>query len=199
MRMSHWVRIGCAALTMTLAACANRDDGSVADPTTSYATKAEKNGNDFENVGVTVANYMIARWPDLKNEGASCTDCFSLNYALAKPGPSPKYWEYTNGVPLYGIQKLFERTNNPAYYNYVKDWVDNYVAADGTINYGTPPTQTTKKNDPTIQDTMQPATLLFQLYETTGDSKYLNAMKNARAVFDSIVPNSAGAFWHKPN
>ena len=46
---------------------------------------------------------------------------------------------------------------------------------------------------------MQPATLLFQLYEATGDSKYLNAMKNARAVFDTIFQNSAGAFWHKPN
>ena len=200
MRTNRGVVLGCAAFATTLA-CVNQRDVSVDEPTSAAVTKAEagKEGKRRGDIGVTVANYMIARWPNLKNENASCTDCFSLNYALAVPGPSPKYWEYTNGVPLYGIQKLFERTHNPAYYNYVKQFVDYYVAADGTINYGTPPTQTTKKNDPTIQDTMQPATLLFQLYEITGDSKYLNAMKNARAVFDSIVPNSAGAFWHKPN
>lgn len=46
---------------------------------------------------------------------------------------------------------------------------------------------------------MQPATLLFQVYEATGDPKYLAAMRNARAVFDTIRQNSAGAFWHKPN
>ena len=192
-RMNHSVMLGCAALT-TMLACANRQDPSVDEPTTAAAKKG-----DHGDIGVTVANYMIARWPNLQLEDSTCTDCFSLNYALAVPGPSPKYWEYTNGVPLFGIQKLFEKTNNAAYYNYVKQWVDHYVADDGTINYGTPPTQTAKKNDPQIQDTMQPATLLFQLYETTGDAKYLNAMTNARAVFDTILQNSAGAFWHKPN
>jgi unsaturated rhamnogalacturonyl hydrolase len=195
--MNRSVMLVCAALT-TVLACTNRQDESVNQATVSELKRADHHDN-HRDVGVTVANYMIARWPNLQLEAANCTDCFSLNYALAVPGPSPKYWEYTNGVPLYGIQKLFERTNNPAYFNYVKQWVDYYVAADGTINYGTPPTQTSSKNNPQIQDTMQPATLLFQLYDQTGDSKYLNAMKNARAVFDTLFQNSAGAFWHKPN
>jgi unsaturated rhamnogalacturonyl hydrolase len=198
--MNRSVVLGCVALT-TMAACANRQDASVNATTVQVRgdDNGNGNGNDQGNVGVTVANYMIARWPNLQLEDSHCTDCFSLNYAAAVPGPSPKYWEYTNGVPLYGIQKLYERTNDPAYFNYVKQWVDYYVAADGTINYGTPPTQTTSKNDPRIQDTMQPASLLPQLYDATGDPKYLNAMKNARAVFDIILQNSAGAFWHKPN
>jgi unsaturated rhamnogalacturonyl hydrolase len=191
--MNHSMMLGCAALT-TMLACANRPDGSVSEPTTSAVSQSNR-----DDIGVIVANYMIARWPNLQLEDSKCTDCFSLNYALAVPGPSPKYWEYTNGVPLFGIQKLFEKTNNPAYYNYVKQWVDYYVGDDGQINYGTPPTQTKSQNNPQIQDTMQPATLLFQIYEATGDSKYLNAMKNARAVFDTIFTNSAGAFWHKPN
>jgi len=197
MRMNISVVLGCAALATTLA-CANRED-----PSLGVATQAAKggldDGADSGGVGVAVANYMIARWPNLQLEDSHCTDCFSLNYALAVPGPSPKYWEYTNGVPLYGIQKMFERTNNPAYFNYVKQWVDYYVAADGTINYGTPPTQTASKNNPTIQDTMQPSNLLFQVYQQTGDARYLNAMTNARNVFNNIFQNSAGAFWHKPN
>ena len=192
--MKRSVMLACAALTPVLA-CVNHQDGSVSID----MEAAELKGDDHGHVGVTVANYMIARWPNLQLEDGTCTDCFSLNYALAVPGPSPKYWEYTNGVPLYGIQKLFERTRNRAYYNYVKQWVDYYVGADGTINYATPPTQTSSKNNPQVQDTMQPATLLFQLYAATGDSKYLNAMKNARAVFDTLFQNSAGAFWHKPN
>ena len=197
MRMKRSVMLGCAALTAMLA-CTNRQDPSV-NETATAELRGARHGDNHGDVGVTIANYMIARWPNLQLEDSTCTDCFSLNYALAVPGPSPKYWEYTNGVPLYGIQKLFERTNNPAYFNYVKQWVDYYVAADGTINYGTPPTQTSSKNNPQIQDTMQPATLLFQIYAATGDPKYLNAMTNARAVFDTILQNSAGAFWHKPN
>ena len=195
---------GCAALALALScgkdqpAPARAEAALAAAPTAFHRAPLAPG-----NVGVTVAKYMMKRWPHLELEDAACTDCFSLNYpttvAGAMPTPAPKYWEYTNGVPLFAIQKLYERTGNAAYFDYVKQFVDHFVAADGTINYGTPPTQAAKRNDPTIQDTMQPATLLFQVYQATGDPKYLAAMRNARAVFDTIRQSSAGAFWHKPN
>ena len=199
MKKYYSMAFGCSALAMTLGCASYDEPSSESGAPTAQVTQDARRALAPGNVGITVANYMLNRWPSLHLEDAACTDCFSLNYALAVPGPSPKYWEYTNGVPLFGIQKLYGKTHNAAYYDYVKTWVDYYVAADGTINYGTPPTQTTRANDPLIQDTMQPATLLFDLYEKTHDSKYLNAMKNARAVFDRIYQNSAGAFWHKPN
>lgn len=159
-------------------------------------------------VGIAAANYMIATWPELDFAPADCTgpsDCFSLNYTTVPAGPSPKFWEYTYGVALYGLQKLYDRTGNQDYFQFVKKYVDRYVNAEGTIDYGRPwpyapdggPGQ--GPYEPVIQDVIQPSTLLFALYDSTRDPRYLAAMKNTRKVFESIPKNSSGAFWHKPN
>ncbi|MFT3734850.1 MAG: glycoside hydrolase family 88 protein [Rhodocyclaceae bacterium] len=150
-------------------------------------------------VGVKTANYMMNTWPNV--DDYSCGNkCFSLQYATVPATANPKFWEYTNGVPLLGVWKLYERTGNMAYFNYVKKYVDTYVDANGVINYGTvnPVTGVAGKNDPTIQDVIQPSQLLFGLYEKTKDTRYLNAMIATRKVVDTIKKNSAGAFWHKP-
>lgn len=145
------------------------------------------------NVGQTVANYMMSTWPTL--DDTSCGyKCFSLNYAVVPATPNPKFWEYTNGVPLYGIWKLYEKTGKQAYFDYVKKFVDTYVDANGVISYAT----ATGSNDPTVQDVIQPANLLFGLYEKTGDARYLKAMTSVRHNIDLIKKNTAGAFWHKP-
>jgi unsaturated rhamnogalacturonyl hydrolase len=151
-------------------------------------------------VGKTVAGYMMTTWPNL--DDYSCgTKCFSLNYDVVPATPNPKFWEYTNGVPLLGIWKLYERTGNVAYYNYVKKFVDTYIDANGVIDYSkiNPVTGAKTTNDPTIQDTIQPALLLFGLYEKTKDARYLKAMTSVRNTIDAIKTNSAGAFWHKPS
>jgi unsaturated rhamnogalacturonyl hydrolase len=158
------------------------------------------------NTGVSVADYMIATWPTVDGkptlDNTDCgSKCFSLAYGTVPATPNPKFWEYTNGVPLYGIWKLFERTGFPKYYRYVKAFVDQYVDADGNISYATRPGF--PANDPTVQDTMQPATLLFGLYRVTHDKKYLTAMAKARDVFNVMkkarVIGDTGVFWHKPN
>ncbi|MEC5384923.1 glycoside hydrolase family 88 protein [Uliginosibacterium sp. H3] len=150
--------------------------------------------DDAVKVGKKVADYMMATWPKL-DDPTCTTNCFSLNYATVPPGPSLKYWEYTNGVPMYGIWKMYEETGDIRYYNYVKSWIDGLVDADGKISYTFGGTAT---RDPRIQDTMQPATLLFGLYKKTGDARYLKAMQNMRAVFNTMQVNPQGAWWHKP-
>ncbi len=148
-------------------------------------------------IGVSVADAVLAMWPVL--DDTSCgVKCFSLDYSKVPAAPNPKFWEYTNGVPLYAIQKLYERTGQAKYLDYVKRFVDTYVDGSGNISYARPYPSGSADNDPTIQDTMQPATLLFGLYQATGEQKYLQAMANARNVFHSIAVNPAGAFWHKP-
>jgi len=158
-------------------------------------------------IGVTAADYILAKWPELDYTAADCTgpsNCFSMNFATVPAGPAPKFWEYTYGVPLYGIQKMYEKTGQTKYLDFVKKYVDRYVDANGTVSYarswplnadGT----TLAPNDPTIQDVIQPSRLLFGLYEVTQDSRYLTAMANTRQTFHSIMVNSAGAFWHKPS
>ncbi|MEC5384246.1 glycoside hydrolase family 88 protein [Uliginosibacterium sp. H3] len=151
------------------------------------------------NHGNYVANYMINTWPVL-DDYTTCapSNCFSLNYATVPASPAPKFWEYTNTVPLFAIWKLYEKTGRQKYYDYVKKFVDTYVDANGVINYGRTFPAGATPNDPTIQDTIQPATLLFGLYKKTGDSRYLKAMQYVRTIFPTIKTNPQGAWWHKP-
>ncbi|HSD38130.1 MAG TPA: glycoside hydrolase family 88 protein [Rhodocyclaceae bacterium] len=149
------------------------------------------------NHGNYVANYMINTWPVL-DDFACGSSCFSLNYATVPATPAPKFWEYTNGVPLYGIWKLYEKTGRQKYYDYVKKYVDTYVDANGVISYARAFPAGSTPNDPTIQDTIQPAVLLFGLYKKTGDQRYLKAMQFVRTIFPTIKVNPQGAWWHKP-
>src|ERR1700712_5669157 len=56
-------------------------------------------GHDRVKVGTSVADYIMATWPTL--DDTTCgSNCFSLNYATVPASPAPKYWEYTNGIPL---------------------------------------------------------------------------------------------------
>ena len=148
----------------------------------------------------------MRRWPELDFTPADCTgpgNCFSLNFATVPPGPAPKFWEYTYGVPLVGIQKLYERTGDARYLAFIKKYVDRYVDAAGAISYARPwPLGASGKpsapNDPAIQDVLQPSNLLFGLYAATHDPRYLTAMTSTRRAFSTIKTNRAGAFWHKP-
>jgi len=89
------------------------------------------------SIGVAVADYLMKRWPELDAKPTDCDgpdNCFSLNFATVPPGPSPKFWEYTYGVPLAGIAKLYQRTHDAKYLDFVKKYVDRYVDASGTIS-----------------------------------------------------------------
>ncbi|MFT3736804.1 MAG: glycoside hydrolase family 88 protein [Rhodocyclaceae bacterium] len=137
-------------------------------------------------VGQSVADYMVTQWSDLSS--TSCgTKCFSLTYSSVPATPNPKGWEYTNGVALGAMWKLYEKTGDVKYYNYVKKFVDKYVSSSGSV-----PTSTN-------QDGIQPAILLPGLYDKTKDARYLTAMTKVRASIDALKKNSGGAFWHKSN
>jgi unsaturated rhamnogalacturonyl hydrolase len=152
---------------------------------------------DGGRLAMAVADHVIATWPDL--DATDCgARCFSLNYATVPASPAPKFWEYTNGVPLLGIWKLYERTHRRAYLDYVKHFVDTYVDADGTISYARAYPAGSSPNDPANQDTIQPAILLFGLLRETGDPRYAKALDQVRRVIPTIRTNPAGAFWHKP-
>ncbi|HKP56751.1 MAG TPA: glycoside hydrolase family 88 protein [Polyangiales bacterium] len=181
------------------------------DDDQSNASAAVKDASPDEplvtsQLGVAAADYLIARWPELDYTPDDCTgpsNCFSMNFASVPAGAAPKFWEYTYGVPLFGIQTLYEKTGDTRYRDFVRKYVDRYVDADGEISRarswpanpdGTQPAP----NDPTIQDVIQPSILLFGLHKQTKEDKYLRAMTRTRGVFDDISRNPDGAFWHKP-
>jgi len=102
--------------------------------------------------------------------------------------PEPK-WEYKVGLVLKAYERLYEATNNEAYYKYVKDFVDTMVDSTGTIkdyelkNYNI--------------DLINSGKLLFNLYHKTKDEKYLIALKTLRKQLEGHPRTKSGGFWHK--
>jgi unsaturated rhamnogalacturonyl hydrolase len=123
------------------------------------------------NVGKTLADSIIAKYPD--------PDTMTT-----------KQWEYTNGVVLYGMNKIYNNTGDAKYLNYEKAFVDKYVGADGTIN----PIRTGHS-----LDIIQPSNLLYTLYTKTSEDKYKLCAKLTRDKYNNFPLNGEGGIWHKTN
>ncbi|MEL1254403.1 glycoside hydrolase family 88 protein [Flavobacterium sp. DGU38] len=101
---------------------------------------------------------------------------------------APK-WDYKIGMILTAYQKLYEKTNNQKYYDYVKGYADTFIDEKGTI----------KKFDPKNHslDNINAGKILFDLYNKTKEEKYLTALKTLRNNFDDYPRTQSGGFWHK--
>ncbi|MGM1427645.1 glycoside hydrolase family 88/105 protein [Sphingobacterium lactis] len=98
-------------------------------------------------------------------------------------------WTYDMGVVLDGMALVFENTGDSTYFNYIKNWMDQFVSEDGTIrNY-----HTTEYN---IDHLKNGKSLLF-LYKATQDKKYLKAAEKLYAQIQTHPRTKEGGFWHK--
>ena len=122
---------------------------------------------------VDFSNAIIKRWPS------------SINDMTGKD------WEYSNGIVLQGIEKVYEHTKDTAYLNYIKKYVDTYVGSSGAISQS--------DLDTTLEsfDKMQPGVLCLFLYKETGLQKYKAAADYIRMLIARLPKNSYGGFWHK--
>lgn len=127
--------------------------------------------------GVDFSNAIISRWPGGINNMTS------------------KGWEYSNSIVLLGMADIYDQTNNPAYLNYIKTYVDGYIGTDGT--------GVTSSLIQTL-DKIHPGMLCLWLYEKTATLKYKTA---ATTIRNYLLKTGTGAyprtpengFWHKNN
>nr|WP_315238348.1 glycoside hydrolase family 88 protein [uncultured Flavobacterium sp.] len=101
---------------------------------------------------------------------------------------APK-WDYKIGMILTAYQKLYNKTNNSKYYDYVKGYADVFIDETGTI----------KKFDFNNYslDNINAGKILFDLYNKTKEEKYLTALKTLRNNLDDYPRTQSGGFWHK--
>jgi len=101
---------------------------------------------------------------------------------------APK-WDYKIGMILTAYQKLYNKTNNLKYYDYVKGYADIFIDETGSI----------KKFDPKNHslDNINAGKILFDLYYKTKEEKYLTALKTLRDNLDDYPRTPSGGFWHK--
>jgi unsaturated rhamnogalacturonyl hydrolase len=91
-------------------------------------------------------------------------------------------WEWTHGIGLYGLYRLYEQTGDDAVLQIMLDWFANRFEA------GTP-----TKNI----NTVSPFLTLANLYEHTGDATYLPYLDTwAEWLMDGLPRTEEGGFQH---
>jgi len=126
---------------------------------------------------VAAAETVMARWPD-----------FSKAYFNG--------WTYVNGYELFGFEMLYRSTGDKKYFDYIKNYIDQFVDEDG--NFQAVVNARGQTNTPVFNnlDNMMTGNSLVMLYETTKDERYKKATEKIRRVFDTYPRNGDGGFWH---
>lgn len=139
----------------------------------SCKTSSEKNTASQTPFYVRMADSEMKRNPDLR---------------LLDFREKPK-WEYTNGLICSAFLKVWDKTNDSIYFNYVKSYADSMIMDDAKI-------LTYKKTDYNI-DRVNPGKFLMELYRSTGIQKYRMAIDTLRDQMRYHPRTSEGGFWHK--
>jgi len=101
---------------------------------------------------------------------------------------APK-WDYVHALVLHSFEELYKKNPDPRYAEYIKNYVDILVQNDGTIK--------TYELDKYNIDLVLPGRLLFNIYETTKDNRYLIAMQTIKKQLEGQPRTSTAGFWHK--
>ena len=101
---------------------------------------------------------------------------------------TPK-WDYKIGMILTAYEKLYTKTGNQQYLNYIKAYADTLINDSGAFQNFNP-------QDHNI-DFINAGKILFGLYDKTKEQKYLIALRTLRNQFIDYPRTPSGGFWHK--
>lgn len=101
--------------------------------------------------------------------------------------PPTKCFHYHQGVFLEGVKRVYKLTQDDKYRDYINAWVNLHVDEKG----GIPMCHTDRFDD------LQPAVLLFDLYDETSDRRYKKALDMCMNTIEIWPTNAKGGVWHK--
>ena len=101
----------------------------------------------------------------------------------------PPKWVYDYGVILNGLKTLWHATGDGRYFEAIKNGVDKFVNADGTIK--------TYKVEEYNLDQVRMGSAVLMLYRVTGEAKYKKAADLIRSQLKNHPRTNEGGFWHK--
>ena len=104
-------------------------------------------------------------------------------------------WGYAKSLYLYGEYLVYKRTHEPRYLQYIKDWIDSHLDANGVVTNTNAQGVTSQIKYDNL-DSMLPGNLLLLLYHETRDAKYKLAADRIRQRFDTYPRTKDGGFWH---
>ena len=97
-----------------------------------------------------------------------------------------KSWCYAQGFYLWGFIKLYEKTGEERYRQYVESYGRRHVQEDGSVP---------GFRGDSLDDIM-PGSVLCWLYEKTKDPRYEKACRSIRKSFDDYPRLYEGSFYH---
>ncbi|RUT72339.1 glycoside hydrolase family 88 protein [Flavobacterium cupreum] len=98
-------------------------------------------------------------------------------------------WDYVHALVLHSIEELYKKNPDPRYKSYIRGYVDTLVQNDGGIK--------TYELDKYNIDLVVPGRLLFDIYATSKEQKYLTALQSIRKQLAEQPRTKSGGFWHK--
>ncbi|MBF04070.1 MAG: glycosyl hydrolase family 88 [Flavobacterium sp.] len=98
-------------------------------------------------------------------------------------------WDYVHGLVLSSFEKLYEKTKDKKYYDYIKGYADATIDSSGVI--------ASYKYENFNIDMIEAGNILFNLYDTTQEEKYLKALQLLRKQLSEHPRTTEGGFWHK--
>lgn len=104
-------------------------------------------------------------------------------------GKTEPKWDYVHGLVMTGFEKLYKKTNNQKYFDYVKGYADSTIDENGKIP--------SYKFENYNIDMLEAGNILFDLYDKTKDQRYLTAMTQLKSQLEVQPRTSEGGFWHK--
>jgi unsaturated rhamnogalacturonyl hydrolase len=139
-----------------------------------------KNSTNHKNISIN----SFKHWPEL------LSDAVIKNYPdLAEYSTKKITWNYELGVVLTSMWKVWLKTKNPKYYNYIKKNIDYFVTDKGNIK-----TYTLSKYR---LDDITSGRVVLDLYKHTGEKKYKLAADLLRKQLREQPRVKEGGFWHK--
>lgn len=139
-----------------------------------------------EQVGQVVSYDKIKRFVDrIIAESTPQKPLWNVEHAQNKAVK----WNYIDGCMLTALSELGKISGDAKYLNFVENFVDFYVAEDGT------PLQYDKSNY--NLDDINEGRVLFELYDVTHKEKYRRAIDLLKSQLDEQPRTVTGNFWHK--
>lgn len=151
----------------------------------SCAQKALHNSGEAKTVTTTEKIPVDLSWSQrmLLSEMKRFPEAWMLDY-----NKTPK-WSYPTAIVLEGAERIFEKTGNQEYYQYISKFGETMIKEDGSIlSY-----DLSKYNI----DMLNCGNVLLYLYQKEKKEKYLTALQTLRSQIDGQPRTSEGGFWHK--
>lgn len=123
----------------------------------------------------------------------------SIQFALSEMKRFPHAWQldygtglyfgYTQGLGCLAMLKLYDKTGDTRYLNYVKEWTDSIINENGDIYLYNPSAYNI--------DYINSGKVLLNVYQLTKENKYKYAIETLIHQLSNQPKTTEGGYWHK--